>query len=359
MDIAQSNGKGAVTTSRVPEPSTPLASIVLITYNHAPYIRRSIDGMLQQKTSFPFELIIGEDCSQDNTRDIVLGYQRAHPGQIRLLTSDKNVGALENLRRCEGACRADYVCYCDGDDYWTANNKLQEQVGFLQANSDYAMCHTAFAMYYVETGRLDPHPLRLPKDLDDADAYNDILSGRRLAWPLTACVRRSVLEPVLKECPECYDKRFLMADTQRWLEISRRGKVKYFPEVTATRQALLESASRSRNPEKVLQFAISNKEVYDHYIDKYGCKEKAKVHAKTRCAFFLLSSAFEARNVEVAKAALAEYRQVNARIPLQAHLYYFGSRSALCAKLARPMLAITCLWLRALRRAARQFRSEQ
>src|ERR1035441_7159690 len=129
---------------------------------------------------------------------------------------------------------------------------------------------------------------------------------------------------------------FRRGDAQRWLKIAHRGKIKYFPEVMATRSALLESASQSKNPDRVLQFAISNKDVFDHYIDKYGCSSEAKKGAKTRCAFFLLSSACEAGNVQVAKAALDEYRKVDAWVPLQAFLYYFGSKSALSSKLVRP-----------------------
>jgi glycosyltransferase involved in cell wall biosynthesis len=353
-----SDAARVVDSPGAPAVSTPVVSIVLITYNHAAHIRKSIGGVLEQRTSFPFELIVGEDCSTDGTREIVFECQRAHPGVIRVITSEKNVGAFENFRRTEQACRGDYVCYCDGDDYWTAPDKLERQVGFLRANPDYAMVHTAFRMFYVESKKLVEQPLRLPKNLNDADSFNEILSGRRHVWPLTVCIRRSVLEPVLRECPECYDRKFLMADTQRWLEIARRGKIKYFPEVTATRQALAESASRSKNPGRVLQFAISNKEVFDHYIDKYGCSPEAKKSAKARCAFFLLTSAYAAGNVQAAKAALDEYRKAGARISLQDFLYYFGSRSGARAKLVRPALAITGLWGRAKRRAARLFKSE-
>lgn len=350
MNGSPKNTAGIVATEHAPAASAPVASIVLITYNHASYIRRSIEGMLEQKTSFPFELIIGEDCSLDNTREIVLECQRAHPSIIRVITSDKNVGLLENVRRCEEACRGEYICYCGGDDYWTAPDKLERQVGFLQTHPDYALVHTAFATLYLETGRFVRQPLRLPPDLDDADAFNEILSGRRHVWPLTACVRRSVLEPILRECPECYDPRFLMEDTQRWLEIARRGKIKYFPEATATRQVLRESATQSKKPDRVLRFAISNKAVFDHYIDKYGCSPEAKKGAKTRCAFFLLTSAYESGNAQVAKAALDEYRKVGATAPLEARLYYQGSRSPVLRKLVRPLLAAVKLWHKVLRR---------
>jgi glycosyltransferase involved in cell wall biosynthesis len=70
----------------------PLVSVKMITYNHAPYIAKAIEGVLNQKVNFPIELVIGEDCSTDGTREIVSDYQKKYPDIIRVITSDKNVG---------------------------------------------------------------------------------------------------------------------------------------------------------------------------------------------------------------------------------------------------------------------------
>ena len=317
----------------------PVASVKILAYNHGPYIQRAIEGVLQQKTSFPFELIIGEDCSTDNTREIALKYEQLHPGIIRVITSERNVGGHENSRRCEQACRGRYLAYCEGDDYWTNPEKLEKQVKFLESHPDYAMVHTAFRMHYIESGKTVPEPLRLPNDLVDEDAFNEILSGKRKIWGLTVCIRRSIYDEVIRDCPECYDTRFLMGDTQRWLEIAHRGKIKYLPETTATRQVLLESATQSKNPARVLRFAISNKDVYDYYIAKYGCSKEAEKCTKTRCAFYLLSCSYEAGNAQVAKEALNEYNQVGVRPPLAARLYYYGSKKRWLRKLVCPVLA--------------------
>ena len=81
----------------------PLVSVFMITYNHEPYIARAIEGVLQQETNFLIELVIGEDCSTDGTRDIVLDFQKKHPNVIRIVTSDKNVGIGKNTWRTERA----------------------------------------------------------------------------------------------------------------------------------------------------------------------------------------------------------------------------------------------------------------
>lgn len=118
----------------------PLVSVHIITYNQESYVARAIEGALQQQTDFAVEIVVGEDCSKDGTRDIVFRYQREHPERVRVLTSDRNVGAFENSDRVLKACRGKYIAICDGDDYWTDPRKLQKQVDFLEAHPEYAMC---------------------------------------------------------------------------------------------------------------------------------------------------------------------------------------------------------------------------
>ena len=118
----------------------PLVSVHIITYNQESYVARAIEGALQQQTDFAVEIVVGEDCSQDGTRDIVLRYQREHPARVRVITSDRNVGSFENSNRVLRTCRGKYLAICDGDDYWTDPRKLQKQVDFLEAHPEYSLC---------------------------------------------------------------------------------------------------------------------------------------------------------------------------------------------------------------------------
>ena len=113
---------------------SPVVQVQTITYQHAPYIRDCIEGVLMQKTNFPFEYLIGEDCSTDGTREIVFEYAKKHPEKIRVITADKNFGMMGNIRRCRMAARGKYIALCEGDDYWTDPYKLQKHVDFMQKN---------------------------------------------------------------------------------------------------------------------------------------------------------------------------------------------------------------------------------
>ncbi|NLK92600.1 MAG: glycosyltransferase family 2 protein [Bacteroidales bacterium] len=118
---------------------TPLLSIVTITYNHEPFIAKTIEGVLMQQVKFPIELIIAEDCSTDGTRAICQQYAEQYPDLIRLITSESNVGAVANERRAILAARGKYIAFCEGDDYWTDPLKLQKQVDFLESHPDYSV----------------------------------------------------------------------------------------------------------------------------------------------------------------------------------------------------------------------------
>lgn len=169
----------------------PLVSVHMITYNQAPYIPQAINGVLQQKTNFPFELVIGEDCSTDNTRDIVFDYQKKHPTVIRVITSDKNVGAKINEKRTREACRGKYMALCEGDDYWTDSLKLQKQVDQLEEYPELVM--SAHRAYKVDVNGdiIYTFPSMQPKFLKPRDviinlggfiATNSIVVRKELLW---------------------------------------------------------------------------------------------------------------------------------------------------------------------------------
>lgn len=118
-----------------------IVSICCITYNHEKYIGQAIEGFLMQETNFEFEILIGEDCSTDRTRQILDDYLLKHPDKkIKIITSESNVGANNNAVRVFKAVRGKYIAICDGDDYWTDPLKLQKQVDFLEQNERYIMC---------------------------------------------------------------------------------------------------------------------------------------------------------------------------------------------------------------------------
>lgn len=131
--------------------STPGVSIHMLAYNHEPYIGEAIESIMMQRTSFPFELVIGEDRSKDRTRAIIQEYCDRYPGRIRLLPdAGKNLGMMGNMVRTFAACDGTYVAMCEGDDYWIDPYKLQKQYDFMEANPDCSLCFHAIEHRYPD-----------------------------------------------------------------------------------------------------------------------------------------------------------------------------------------------------------------
>src|SRR3989339_387450 len=125
-------------------------SICMITYNHEKYISQAIDSVLTQKTNFDFQLIIGEDCSQDKTREIVINYQKKYPQIIRLLLANKNQGMMANWIKTLQVAKSQYLAVLEGDDYWTDRYKLQKQVDFLDKHPNHSLCFHSVEAFYQD-----------------------------------------------------------------------------------------------------------------------------------------------------------------------------------------------------------------
>lgn len=115
-------------------------SVCMIAYNHQAYIAQALDSILAQKTNFPFEIVIGDDNSTDDTGRICKEYAERFPGKIRYHLREKNLGMMPNFITTLGECEGTYIALCEGDDYWIDDSKLQTQADFLDNNPDHSLC---------------------------------------------------------------------------------------------------------------------------------------------------------------------------------------------------------------------------
>ena len=115
-------------------------SILIKAYNHEPFIARAIESVLAQETDVAYEIVVGEDCSTDRTRDVLRDVRDRHPERIRVLLRERNLGNIRNFTDTLSACTGEYVALLDGDDYWTSAHKLQRQVAFLDAHPEFSSC---------------------------------------------------------------------------------------------------------------------------------------------------------------------------------------------------------------------------
>jgi glycosyltransferase involved in cell wall biosynthesis len=224
---------------------TPHVSVTIVTYNHGRFIEQCIESALRQSTSFPCEILIGEDGSTDGTREICVRYAERYPDVIRLFLRDRAVSIFHDGTRdrilnghfTRMAARGRYLAFLEGDDYWTSATKVQRQAEYLDAHPESWGCFTnaevvdqlggtPTRLHYPDGSRrlpvFEPVPLRT-----DLPSMPDLIMQRRILI-MTWMIRRALLQglpPWYYEIPYCDRAVATLA--------REKGLVKYMPEVTA------------------------------------------------------------------------------------------------------------------------------
>jgi glycosyltransferase involved in cell wall biosynthesis len=274
----------------------PEVSICLITYAHERFVRRAIDGVLAQRTDFDWEFIIAEDFSPDATRAIVEEYGSRYPEKIRLILPPANTRAKVwvDLMR---AARGHFVAYLDGDDYWTATDKLQRQRDFLVANNDCAMVAHNMRVLDDATGRLmgdtPPPGQRSRYSLDDLAEFGTIFRNSSVMYRAEALPSDGPDASVMQ-----------VGDWLLHLDAARHGLVGYLDEVMGVyrRANSSQSASNRNKPDIVcrdLLYTLSE-------AKRFGASAGALARGRARVHFDIAMGSLLVRNYAVFRREMAE-----------------------------------------------------
>ncbi len=219
-------------------------SVGVITYNQESTIRQTLDSILAQKGDFDLELVIGEDCSPDNTFTICLKYAEKYPNVVRLLPNTYNLGIMANFARVMKACTGDYVGICAGDDYWCDEYKLQKQLDYFHAHSDVGVVSTSGYRHFVLRDEMVPGiaPLHPIKDGNVKQYYfSHDYKGGVYAMPLSLLIKREVLQHV--DFEEFVRRDFPVEDFPMQAILSQYCKWGHIPDMTVVYRVYKESAT--------------------------------------------------------------------------------------------------------------------
>ncbi len=123
----------------------PMVSVILITYNQKKYVKKAIESVLIQKVNFDIEILIGDDASIDGTQEILREY-KSKDSRIYLYLNNENQGATKNAYNLIMQAKGKYIASLEGDDYWSDEDKLQQQVDFLENNVEFVGCTHNFTI---------------------------------------------------------------------------------------------------------------------------------------------------------------------------------------------------------------------
>ncbi|MEX0966937.1 MAG: glycosyltransferase [Bacteroidia bacterium] len=209
----------------------PKVTVSVITYNQAKYVEKALQSVLSQEVDFAYEILIGDDCSTDGTRELLKQFQQSFPDRIRLFLHEKKYqgvpGKLSIVTNLEAA-KGEYIALLDGDDWWESNNKLQVQADFLDQHQDFALTFHNTSFLWEE----NLHPAWSYNDRyhhygkTAGFTHQEVVAGLDINSS-SMMFRLSALLPIPEWYWQVYNGDYAMA-----LLTSRHGKVKYFEGLT-------------------------------------------------------------------------------------------------------------------------------
>ena len=240
----------------------PKVSVWVITYNHERFIERAIDSVLMQETDFTYEIVIGDDCSRDNTGNILEKYRIKFPEIIRLLLHEKNIGLGSNFMQTYLACKCQYVAMLEGDDYWTDKHKLQKQVHEMDLHPECTLCgHSVEARNEKGEYLYTYGPSQMVHGLKNIYEMEDIIKGNFMHTS-GLMVRNHVVE----QFPEWF-KDCVTADFVFQILHAMHGKILFLPQTMSVFNNNAGSAWATKSILYKAQNAIKAYRLVDRMLD--------------------------------------------------------------------------------------------
>jgi glycosyltransferase involved in cell wall biosynthesis len=225
-------------------------------------VSQTIDCILSQKIDFPFELIIGEDCSTDGTREICLDYQRKNNHIIKVLLHYENCGLGKNWALAVKEAKGKYIASCDDDDYWHNPNKLAMQVNFLEKNPAYGMVHTEYDILNTRKNIIYPNCYARKKYTPpQGDITQEIFNGKARICVSTSMFRKDLVDRYVP-LDKYIEHKFNIQDWPTWMILSKYSKIGYLPVSTTTYRVGHYAISNYSSLEKTERKAETDQKMY-------------------------------------------------------------------------------------------------
>lgn len=312
-----------------------IVSVRCIVFNHEPFLRQCLDGIVMQQTDFRFEAFVHDDASTDGSADIIREYAERYPDIIKPYFEEENLyskkdGSFRRVTYSRENLRGKYIALCEGDDYWTDPLKLQKQVDYLEAHPDCMLCFTNAIMHW-EDGSGKPDRLFAP-DLEERDYLGTETTMTWITPTASLVYRRSVLESDYYKNKVLADKRVSFAgDIPLVLTCCHLGTIHALADVTCVYR---------RQPNGFMLSADSNRRILsgDHKYSFYKAFGPEYVESSVFMSMYYYRLGLKQAKKE---RAWKNYVKILARIikVYSQHPYYAWKRAATVLRERRNRLA--------------------
>ncbi|MCH5296583.1 MAG: glycosyltransferase [Ruminococcus sp.] len=314
--------------------SKPLVSVAVITYNMAHYLPQLLDSILKQKVNFAYEIVVDDDHSPDNSRELLYEYQRKYPDIFVLSLRDHNIGGSRNMYGVLKQCRGKYIAILEGDDWWEAEDKLQYQFDFMENHPEYigmycnSWCELSRTESIQKVRREISEPLVFSyKDFQSYHFFNRLPNSTDTAF----------FRNIFRNAPECEIDVFYKAHKMVWdqslaLILYGKGNVYVDPRIVSHHRTIVEKGGTNYQS----KYAVEDHKVSDAYM--YACHEEYMENVLHRkCTKFykvrgmLFAEAFwigmKSGRAEDKQKAKEIWNQRKKKWPLVFWAFYWGCRT--------------------------------
>lgn len=258
-------------------------SVAVITYNMQGYLKQLLDSILMQKTNFKYEIVVDDDNSPDDSRQILLDYQRRYPDRFVLSLRNSNVGGSKNMYGVLRKCRGKYIAILEGDDWWDCDDKLQYQYDFMESHPEYIgmYCNSWCELSRTESIQKVRRDITEPMVFSYKDFLNYHFFDR-----LPNSTDTAFFHNFFKDSPESELDVFYKAHNMVWdqslaLILYGKGEVYVDPKLVSHHRTIVERGGTNYQS----KYAVEDHKVSDAYMYAYHEEYMEKV-LKRRCTKF-------------------------------------------------------------------------
>ena len=305
-----------------------MVSVAIPFYNQEKFVAETINSVLNQKTNFEFEIVVGDDCSKDRTPAIIKDFQSRYPDKIKVILNEKNLGLVLNIKNILDSCCGKYIALLGGDDFFCSEYKLQKQVDSLELRADVGLVYSDAKLLIEMPGqkRCFHHSAnkfynREPKS---GNVYEACLI-KFFILPSTAMFRRKLYQ-LHVDYNKIYELGVGAEDFPLYLELSRVSKFLYIDESSVMYRVSSGSITRPGNKDKYYAFLNSCFLGRLYYLDKYPVSEQTRQIVLYKFYIFKLEYAFDYRLLPAAKEAYGNLKAMG-KANFLTLLHFWGTNS--------------------------------
>lgn len=244
-----------------------LISIIIPSYNRANTVGCTIDSIIAQQVDSDIEIVIGDDCSTDNAREVLLTYKEKYPNIIRLFFWEENMGLGANWSSCVKECHGKYICNCDNDDYWHNPNKLQLQLEYMESHPESNVLITNHRCHNRDTGIITEEVAKIDRTIPLQNA----MWGGSSFCNATIMYRADFMKAHL-DLDEFIRRRLSLQDWPAWVILAAYTDFDILPVSTATFGIETVSITRPDTYERLERRYQGDARVYEYLCELFPDK---------------------------------------------------------------------------------------